>query len=147
MAAGLNPDPVIQAAATGKRGSPNHVVLYALNCEKMLSVVFWLVNYVADENVKMVKIRDIHLYKFACRRFLWLPIGQYLSLVLPLQTEGGSRLFRTLLAVFCTVCAQARLPTLGQDAGRRMAEEKSRLPDPWGGKVALPDEEGIPSSR
>ncbi len=27
-----------------------------------------------------------------------------------------------------------------------MAEEKSRLPDPWG-KVALPDEEGIPSSR
>lgn len=72
----------------------------------MLSVVFWLVNYVANGNVKMGKIRDITLYKFACRRFLWLPIGQYLSLVLPLQTEGESRLFHTLLAVFCTGCAQ-----------------------------------------
>ncbi|HEA3085761.1 hypothetical protein ACEOB3_04815 [Aeromonas dhakensis] len=138
MAAGLNPDPVILAAATSKRGSPNHVVLYALNCEKMLSVVFWLVNYVANGNVKMGKIRDITLYKFACRRFLWLPIGQYLSLILPLQTGGGSRLFRTLLAVFCTGCAQAGLPTPGKGAGRRMAEEKSRLPDPWG-KVGLLD--------
>ncbi|MGN5163759.1 hypothetical protein [Aeromonas dhakensis] len=113
----------------------------------MLSVVFWLVNYVANGNVKMGKIRDIPLYKFACRRFLWLPIGQYLSLVLPLQTGGESRLFRTLLAVFCTGCAQAGLPTPGKGAGRRMAEEKSRLPDPWSVKVALPDEEGISSSR
>ncbi|WP_421163629.1 hypothetical protein [Aeromonas dhakensis] len=113
----------------------------------MLSVVFWLVNYVANGNVKMGKIRDIPLYKFACRRFLWLPIGQYLSLVLPLQTGGGSSLFRSLQVVFCTGYAQAGLPTLAkvgeasawqrQKAGRQIHE----------GKVALPDEEGISSSR
>ncbi|MEV3823054.1 hypothetical protein [Aeromonas dhakensis] len=95
----------------------------------MLSVVFWLVNYVANGNVKMGKIRDIPLYKFACRRFLWLPIGQYLSLVLPLQTGGGSSLFRTLQVVFCTGYAQAGLPTLA-----KVAEAKSRPPDPWGGR-------------
>ena len=36
----------------------------------------------------MRKIRDIPLYKFACRRFLWLLMTQYLSLVLSLKKGG-----------------------------------------------------------
>jgi len=89
----------------------------------------------------MRKIRNIPRYKFPCQRFLWLPIGQYLSLVFPLKTGGGSSRFRTLLAVFRTGCVQVGLPTPGQGVGRGrcMAEEKSRLPAPWGVKVELPD--------
>jgi hypothetical protein len=40
LAAGFNPDPVILAAATSKRGSLNHVVLYALKCKRCYQLFF-----------------------------------------------------------------------------------------------------------
>ena len=65
----------------------------------------------------MRKIRNIPRYKFPCQRFLWLPIGQYLSLVFPLKT-GGIEPFFALLAVFAPAACRWGCRPLAKGAGR-----------------------------